>query len=122
MAHGISETDTPPDGFRAMRALLAMLPAASRGGMVTMYRQSLDTHLTQIETGLQAGGDEQELLRAVHRIAGAAGMMQDLHLSDTARAMETALREARPADAAVLWPQLQEHARRTREALEQAAA
>ena len=48
-----------------------------------------------------------------HRIAGAAGMMQDLPLCDIARSMELALREGRPDDARALGPRLAERAQRT---------
>jgi len=101
-------------------ALLRQLPATSRDAMVRMYRQSLRDHLEQVATGLQPGGDAQAATATVHRVAGSAGMMQDLALCDVARAMEVALREGRPDDARAQWPRLQERALRTLEALSEA--
>ncbi len=101
-----------------MRALVGQLPAASRGAMVRMYRKSLDDHLAQVETCLAPGGDAATLLAAVHRIAGAAGMMQDQALSQVARNMELALREERPGDAHALWSTLQARADATRQVLD----
>ncbi len=108
----------PPGGFEALKALLAQLPAGSRGAMVRMYRQSLEDHLAQVAFGLGPGADTGVWLAAVHRIAGAAGMMQDQALSEVARDMELALRMQRPEDARALWPRLQARAQATRAALD----
>ncbi|MFD0669810.1 Hpt domain-containing protein [Ramlibacter sp. MAHUQ-53] len=104
--------------FAGMHALIGQLPAASRGAMLRMYRKSLDDHLEQVAAALQPGGESGVLLAAVHRIAGAAGMMQDQALSQVARDMEVALREGRPADARALWPGLQARAEATRSELD----
>lgn len=101
-------------------ALLRQLPAASREAMVRMYRQSLHEHLAQVAAGLQPEGDAQGVTALAHRIAGSAGMMQDLPLCDVARAMEVALREGRPEDARAQWPRLHERAQVTLAALAQA--
>ncbi len=101
------------DDLSSTLALLRQLPAASRESMVRMYQQSLRDHLAQVADGLQPGADPQAACAPAHRIAGAAGMMQDLPLCDIARSMELALREGRPDDARALGPRLAERAQRT---------
>lgn len=108
------------DDFQPMFALLGHLPAVSRSAMVRMYRSSLQELLDQLAGGLQPQADLPSAVSAVHRIAGAAGMMQDQALCAVARAMETELRDARPEAARKLWPQLQERCGATLAALEQA--
>lgn len=101
-----------------MKALLARLPASARGGMLGMYRQSLQDYVVQAQACLEPGGDLVALRQAMHRLAGASGMMQDLALSDVARTMETALREEREAEARALWPQVLARVDATRHAVE----
>lgn len=108
------------DSLASTLALLRQLPATSREAMVRMYRQSLREHLDQVAQGLQPGGDPQTVSSSAHRIAGSAGMMQDLALCDVARAMEVALREGRPDEARAHWPRLDACAQRTLAALAQA--
>jgi len=112
-------THADPNAFHEMRALLGLLPQASRGAMLQMYRQSLADHLDQVALGLRADGEPGPLLSAVHRIAGAAGMMQDQALCQVARAMELALREDRPDEARALWPRLRERAQATQRLLDE---
>lgn len=108
------------DTLSSTLALLGQLPQASREAMVRMYRQSLREHLDLVAAGLKPGADTQAVAAPAHRIAGSAGMMQDLALCDVARAMELALREGRPDDARAQWPRLAERAQRTLAALAQA--
>jgi HPt (histidine-containing phosphotransfer) domain-containing protein len=108
------------DTLSSTLALLRQLPQASRESMVRMYRHSLREHLDLVAAGLAPGGDMQAVAAPAHRIAGSAGMMQDLALCDVARTMEVALREGRPDDARAQWPQLVERAQQTLDALTQA--
>jgi HPt (histidine-containing phosphotransfer) domain-containing protein len=103
-------------------ALLALLPQASREGMVRMYRDSLQQQMAFIGQGLQGCAIEAEtrLLAAVHKIAGSAGMMQDQALSLAARAMETALRDKDRAMAHAHWDRLQACGHATLQALAEA--
>ncbi len=108
------------DSLSSTLALLRQLPEASREAMVRMYRQSLREHLDQVAAGLGPGGDPQAATAPAHRIAGAAGMMQDLALCNIARSIEVALREGRPGDARAQWPRLSDGVQHTLEALAQA--
>lgn len=72
---------------------LASLPPAVRQALLARYREHLHESGTRLgrqgELGwpdLKAGAAE------AHRLAGAAGLMQDPHLSDAARALERLLR------------------------------
>ena len=98
-------------------ALLQQLPSASREVMVRMYRQALRDHLDQIGVGLQAGANAPDGVGPAHRIAGSAGMMQDMALCEAARAIESALREGRNQDAQALLPRLHDCAQATLAAL-----
>lgn len=111
-------TSDSGESFQAMKSLLARLPASARGGMLGMYRQSLQDYVVLAQACLQPGGDLEALQQALHRLAGASGMMQDLSLSDAARTMETALREDREADARAAWPRVLARADATRRAVD----
>lgn len=95
----------------ALAALIANLPAETRGELVRMYRRSLTNQLDLI--GLRPYTNSEALVVALHGLAGSAAMMQDKELSTSARSMEGELIEGRVDAAWRRWPTIQALAQRT---------
>jgi HPt (histidine-containing phosphotransfer) domain-containing protein len=90
----------------AMFKLLAMLPADARDAMVRMYCEALESQVGLLRQSL-AQGHTQATMAAAHKIAGAAGMMQDQEVSRAARDIEAALRASGEEEALRHWPTMQ---------------
>ncbi|TFZ01667.1 Hpt domain-containing protein [Ramlibacter rhizophilus] len=114
----------PPNtaGLQAMRDLLALLPAATRSSMVAMYRESLDQQLQLVADGLAGRAGAEVLRGALHKLAGAAGMMQDQPLSAAARELDDAMQAGAARRVPGLHAQLLARSDTTREVLLQVEA
>ena len=102
-------TDSP--GWTAPAFLDSLLPDL-RLQMLRMYCDGLRDQSDRLAAMLVDGGSLQAATTMVHKIAGAAGMMQDAPLAQAARHLENRLREAAP-DAHMLAQDLLERVQRT---------
>ncbi len=88
--------------------VLASLPPAVRQALLARYREQLFESCERL--GGHCGEDWPDLKAATseaHRLAGAAGLMQDPTLSEAARALERLLRGEDRAGAARQWSRLE---------------
>ncbi|MGE4243987.1 Hpt domain-containing protein [Ramlibacter sp.] len=89
-----------------MMRLLDALPAASRGRMVAIYRQSLGDQAARLRDAF-FGGRLDEATSIAHKIAGSAAMMQDAGLAVSTRSLEQCLRGGRWDEAMEHWPEVE---------------
>ncbi len=95
---------------------LTSLPPAVRQALQDQYRQMLAGHLARLAALADQGWNDLGAARTeVHRLAGAAGLMQDAALGLAAKQLEQHLRATELARAGQAWAELADRLRATLE-------
>jgi HPt (histidine-containing phosphotransfer) domain-containing protein len=103
-------------------SFLDSLPAEVRLEMLALYRDGLREQMARLEVALAGGAGFPAAASMAHKIAGAAGMMQDRALAEVAQLLEEQLRGEIQAGVAELAERLSVRARLSLAIIEQVMA